>query len=260
MKIWKKFLALLVAVLIMMSVTPAVMATETEETEETSATTETTVVKANGKHVDYSSLEKLVATASGLNGYEYTAATWKPLQDAVEEGKVALKKKYAQWKVNAISEKIEECRNALVKMDYTQLEDALRKVYVLIDENPQLHDAWRRMDIAVEKAKPLLVSGDQAAVDAIVVELNGLMEELAKLEVKQETTEIVVVEEVEVEVLPTSEYCNVPMHRTWPVLFAVSAVLNVGLVILLVYVLIRKRNTTDDTPLVSYNIDDDMDL
>ena len=54
-------------------------------------------------------------------------------------------------------------------------------------------------------------------------------------------------------------YCNIPMHRTWPVLFIVSAVLNVVLIVVLIYVIMRKRNTYDDTPLVSYDIDDDMD-
>jgi hypothetical protein len=69
----------------------------------------------------------------------------------------------------------------------------------------------------------------------------------------------VVIQEVEVEVLPTGDYCNIPMHRTWPIVAIVSVVLNVALIVVLIYVLAKKRNTYDDTPLISYDIDDDMD-
>ena len=68
------------------------------------------------------------------------------------------------------------------------------------------------------------------------------------------------VQEVEVEVLPTGDYCNIPMHRTWPVMFAVSAVINAILIFMLSYLIVRKKNTDDTTPLVSYDIDDDMDF
>ena len=67
-------------------------------------------------------------------------------------------------------------------------------------------------------------------------------------------------QEVEVEVPPTSDFCNIPKHRTWPVLFAVSAALNVLLFSALSYVLLKKRNTTDNTPLVNYDIEDDVTL
>jgi len=91
------------------------------------------------------------------------------------------------------------------------------------------------------------------------VRLNGLLEELSRCDVAAAEPEVII-QEVEVEVLPTGDYCNIPMHRTWPVLFVISAVVNVGLVVALIYVIIKKRNTVDNTPLVSYDIDDDMDF
>ena len=51
-------------------------------------------------------------------------------------------------------------------------------MYVKIDENSELHGAWVRMNTAVEKARPLLVSGDQEAVNAAIEELNLLLEEM----------------------------------------------------------------------------------
>jgi len=37
-------------------------------------------------------------------------------------------------------------------------------------------------------------------------------------------------------------------------------VLNVGLLVALIYVIMKRRNTVDNTPLVNYDIDDDMEL
>ena len=55
--------------------------------------------------------------------------------------------------------------------------------------------------------------------------------------------------------------------KIWPVLnavvivlFALSLGLNVGLIVGLVYVIMKKRNTYDNTPLISYDIDDDIDF
>ena len=147
----------------------------------------------------------------------------------------------------------------LVRMDYAELENTLANVYVKIEEEPELHNAWIRMNTAVEKARPLLVSGDQEAVNNAVEELNLLLEEIAGYETNSLTEPEVVIQEVEVEVLPTGDYCNIPMHRTWPVMFVVSAVLNVVLIVVLIYVIMKKRKTYDDTPLIRYDIDDDMD-
>lgn len=252
----KNFMIWMIVVLLVVGTSPVALA---EENETANANSGTTVDANSNTYVDYSKLEMRIAVANGLIGYDYTIETWTPLQKAVEEGNDVLKKKLGQLKVDASVKKIDECMSELVMMDYSKLETALRSVYVLIDENPELHDVWARMDIAVAKAKTLLISGDQAGVDAIVVEINALMEELAQCVVEQEVPEVVV-KEVEVEVLPKDEYCNIPMHRSWPVMFMISAALNVGLVVVLMYVLARKRNTTDNTPLVSYNIDDDMDL
>ena len=64
--------------------------------------------------------------------------------------------------------------------------------------------------------------------------------------------------EVPVEVPPTGEFCNIPMHRIWPVLFFISLALNVTLAaVIVVYIRNKKKNQHDDTPLVDYDIFDD---
>lgn len=238
MKLGRRLIALLAVLMLLFSMVPSARAAQ---------------------NTDYTELEMQLSIANGLRSYDYTIQTWKPLKKAIETGERYLKGKYGQQAVNEAVEDLREAMFQLVKMDYSELENTLAGVYVKIDENPQLHDAWVRMNSAVEKARPLLVSGDQEAVGKAIEELNLLLEEINNYETKELLEPEVVIQEVEVEVLPTGDYCNIPMHRTWPVLFIVSAVLNVVLIIVLIFVIMKKRNTYDDTPLISYDIDDDMD-
>ena len=242
----KRLMAILVMVCLFANMIPTAFAVETD-------------IRLSGI-TDYSELKKQVAIANGLNSYDYTYQTWNPLKDALKSGNSILKGSHGQYVVTKTAEDIANAMAGLVRMNYSQLETALGVVYNRIDENPELHDIWQRLNAAVEKARPLLVSGDQEAVDASVKELNALLEELAACGVTTGGEPEVIIQEVEVEVLPTDDYCNIPMHRTWPVLFVISAVLNVALIVVLIYVLMKKRNTMDNTPLVSYDIDDDMDF
>lgn len=245
MNIWKKLLTTLIALILMISTAPAALATESTD--------------KLGAQSDLSELEIQVAIANGLNEYDYTKATWAVLKNALDRGSKILKGTHGQMVITQAAEDLEAAMASLENMNYSQLETVLGLVYAKIDENPELHDVWSRLDAAVTKARPLLVSGDQEAVDAAVEELNALMEELSEQNVTTGEPEVLI-QEVEVEVLPTDDYCNMPMHRTWPVLFVISAVLNVALIVVLVYVIMKKRNTEDTTPLVSYDIDDDIDF
>ena len=210
--------------------------------------------------VGYGDLRLKVATANGLNEYDYTQESWAPLAAALKTGNRILSGTYSQAEVDAAAAAIVSAMEGLVKMDYSRLEAALGAVQAKIGEAPQLHDVWIRLYDAVAQSRPLLTSGNQTAVDEAVVKLNELLEELSGYGSVSAAEPEVIVQEVEVEVLPTGDYCNIPMHRTWPVLFVISAVLNAALVAALIYVIVKKHNTTDDTPLVSYDIDDDMDF
>ena len=238
MNLGRRLLALLAAAMLLISLAPAAMATQT---------------------TDYTELEMQLAIANGLRSYDYTIQTWTPLQKAIDTGERYLKGKYGQQAVNESVDALEKAMSALVKMDYSRLENTLADVYKKIDEDPQTHGVWVRLNAAVESSRPLLVSGNQQSVDKAVEDLNALLDELAGYENDARREPEVVVQEVEVEVLPTDDYCNIPMHRTWPMLFIGSAVLNVVLIVVLIYVIMRKRNTYDNTPLISYDIEDDLD-
>ena len=246
----KKILAALSVVILLAGMVPAASATEvTEETEYTGE-------KARSYYVE---LRRQVAIGNGLNEYEYTKESWAPMEIALEEGNRLVKGSWGKKTIEDAAEAIQVAMDGLVRMDYSLLDEALANTYNEIEKNPELYSVCSRLFEASEKARPLLVSGDQPAVDAAVVELNGLLEELSQCDMEVAEPEVII-QEVEVEVLPTDDYCNIPMHRTWPVLFVISAVLNVALIVILIYVIMKKRNTIDDTPLVSYDIDDDMDF
>jgi hypothetical protein len=123
----------------------------------------------------------------------------------------------------------------------------------------KLGTLWGELDAAVAAGEGLLTSNDQSAVDtgeaeisAVLTEIEGILEEL-------KTPEVVEVE-VPVEVLPDEDYCNIPMHRLWPVFFYVSLAANAVLVIVLITLAVKKKKyQNDDTPLVDYDMDFDFD-
>lgn len=244
MKLCKKIMAMLIMLCLFANMIPAVAAVDSEV--RLSAAT------------DYSGLKKQIAIANGLNVYEYTIQTWKPLQDAVKKGNDLLRGSHGQKTVNNATDAIKKAISELKKMDYSELDAALADINNEIEKDSVKYELWHRVSSAVDIARPRLVSGNQELVDMSAKELQMLLEEL-KAQTNQTSEPEVVVQEVEVEVLPTGDYCNIPMHRTWPILFVVSAVLNVALTVLLIYVIMKKKQTMDNTPLVSYDIDDDMD-
>ena len=237
MRASRKVMALLIMVCLLVNMIPAAMAATTSYTE----------------------LKKQVAIGNGLNAYDYTYETWAPLEKALKEGNSILKGSHGQKVVDDAVVAIETALKGLIKMDYSVLDKAVADVYSKLDENAQLYDAWYQLHFAVEAARSLLVSGDQKAVNKAAEELRVLLEELERCADPNGEPDIVI-QEVEVEVLPTDDFCNIPMHHTWPVLFVLSAALNVALVVVLTYVLMKRRKTMDNTPLVSYDIDDDMDF
>ena len=245
MKNWKKFLALLTLVCLLANAVPMATAAGTDEEAR--------------RGLDYSELELQVALANGLNSYDYTIESWEPLQKALDVGNKRLAGIYDQGKLDSAAKDISRAIARLVKMDYSALIKAMDAVDLKVEANPEYHDVWYRLNKAVEDAKPLLISGDQEAVHAATKEINMLLEELAACNIMTAEPEIII-QEVEVEVLPTNDFCNIPSHHTWPLLFAISAVVNVALIVVLVFMVMKTRKTEDDTPLVNYDIDDDMDF
>lgn len=207
--------------------------------------------------IDYTELNKQIEIAQGLDEDLYTDESWDALEKALKDAKAKRSSK-SQSTVDAAAEALKNAIAALVEMDYSALVAAMDQANKLAADN-ELAGLFKQLCEAMTEAKALLNSGDQAAVDAMTAKILDLLAQItAKME-EMGTTQIVEVEkEVEKEVLPSGEYCNIPMHKVWPILFWISLALNAGFIVFFVIYFVRKKkNRTDTTPLVDYDISDD---
>lgn len=206
--------------------------------------------------IDYSRLSNQIVIANGLRKAEYTAKSWKAVSKALDKAVEALSSD-SQKTVDTRSKALEAAIGELVKVDRSALEEALDDAedFSAADEH---NSVWFELLDAVNSGKSLLGSNDQEEIDAATARINEVLVQV-KTAVEEMNTPKIVTKEVLVEVPPVDDYCNIPMHRVWPVLFFCSLAVNVALAALIVvYVYRKKKNQQDDTPLVDYDISDDL--
>lgn len=210
-----------------------------------------------GVTIDYTELNKQIGIAQGLDEGKYTDASWAVVDTALKSAKAHTSSK-SQTAVDAAAKALKDAIAALVEMDYTALLEAMGKVDKL-NTDDALAELFKQLYDAVAESKALLSSGDQSAVDACTAKILELLEKvIAKMEELGKTETVVVEKEVEVEVLPNGDYCNIHIHKVWPILFWISLALNVGfVVVIVVFIAKKKQNRKDNTPLVDYDISDD---
>lgn len=260
--ILKKFFAVIIAASLVFVLAPEVLADEAEGsqgidmTEVPEGNTESEEKLAVG--VDLSELESTIAYANGLNKREYSKQSWEELEKSIAAGLELLSGEAEQQEVDAAVAAIDAAVAALVEVDYSKLEKALGVLYNIMDENSVQRDLWARIESAVEDARAILISGNQESVDKTTELLDALAQEFLENGELSPEPEIVV-NTVEVEVPPSDDFCNIPGHKVWTVLFFLSLALNLGLIGAGAYIFIRKRNTEDNIPLVNYDIDEDFD-
>ena len=221
------------------------------------STPSTTPTTKPSTKIDYTELNKQIDIAKGLDEKLYTDESWAALEAALKDAK-AKKSSKSQSAVDAAAEALKNAIAALVEMDYSALTGALEQAEKLGD-NDALAELFRQLCEAVAEGKELLNSGDQAAVNASAAKILDILAQIAEKMEQMGQSEIVEVPvEVEKEVLPSGEYCNIPMHKVWPILFWISLALNAGFILFFViYFARKKKNRTDNTPLVDYDISDD---
>lgn len=210
----------------------------------------TTAAKA-----DVSKLREQIEIAESLKKEEFTADSWAVLEKALAAAR-GLLNSTNQTSVDNAAAALEDAIKALVKMDYTKLQEALNAANTLAGSE-KLAQLWDMLLKAIDNAALQLTSGDQSAVDAAVEELNGLLADIQKRmdELKQVET---VTKEVTVEVEPQEPYCNITIHQIWPILFFISAAANAVFIgVWITQAMKKKKNQKDDTPLVDYQIGDD---
>ena len=125
---------------------------------------------------------------------------------------------------------------------------------LLLGDLKKLHNDFVRVADRYFKEFATLVGTEKSKMDMFsdLEEFDKEFRQWAKVPVSWQP------KKVEVEVPPKGEYCNIPMHKVWPVLFFVSLAVNVALIVLIiVYISKKKKNQKDNTPLVDYDIADD---
>lgn len=206
--------------------------------------------------VDYSELKKQIAIAESLVQGDYTAESWAKMAYALAAAKNALYSE-DQDVVDAAAKALADAIAALVKMNYSELEAAMASGEDLAASD-KIGNLWFELFKAIQEGAKLIGSGDQAAVDACTAKILDLIEQLKAALAEQNAEPTEVIKEVIVEKEPEGEFCNISMHRVWPILFFVSLALNVVFIVVIVVAVVRrKKNAKDDTPLVNYDIGDD---
>jgi len=205
--------------------------------------------------VDLTELKKQLAIAEGLKEINYTESSWSNMLGAAEAARQALTAT-EQKDVDAAAAALKSAISGLVEMNYQALLDAMNRLQEHI-KNEELSALWNEMHLLLNEVEAALSSRDQAKVDDCTVRLLALLVKIEEKLAEIKKPENVIVEKP-VPVPPTDDYCNMASHRVWPVLFWISLALNVaGGAFGVVYYMRKRKKTTDDTPLVDYDITDD---
>ncbi|MBQ4131592.1 MAG: hypothetical protein IJD71_04580 [Clostridia bacterium] len=215
----------------------------------------TTTSKPASTGLDFTSLKKQISIANGLTESDYSADSWANMQTALAAAKAALKAS-TQAEINTAASNLKKAIANLVRLYDEDLSALIKeaKDFLAKDELKALSD---RLVAAIEAAEKALKNGNDEAVALATKELkDALAAYKAKLE-ELGKGEIIGVD-TPVEVNPTDDYCNIWLHKLWLILFIVSFVINLGLVGFGIYYFKRrKKNFTDNTPLIDYDINDD---
>lgn len=189
--------------------------------------------------IDLSKLKDKIAEAEALDPAAYTEDSWNDLQAALTKANEVAAKAKNQADVDVALENLTKALEGLVEMDYSKLLEAINSAGELGQDN-ESNSLWVALIHALQEGNARLDSQNQSAVDTAADEINNLLAQIQDGSAGSEP------------------FCNVPLHKIWPVLFFVSLAANAVLVIVIVmYVNRKKKKRTDTTPLVDYDITDD---
>ena len=202
--------------------------------------------------LDTDKLSRQIAIANGLNQGEYTKESVAVMQEALAGATMALNGG-TQATIDAMTQTLQNAIAGLVKMDYSQLQEALDAVESFTDGDPLMKELLK----AVSKGMEQLSGTDQAEVDAAAVRINEALDAMQS-SIDEMSRPQFITQEVEVEVPPNEDFCNVSGHQTWKVVMILSTAVNVLLLAMILgYISMKRKKHKDDTPLVDYDISDD---
>ncbi|MBE6947899.1 MAG: hypothetical protein E7454_06605 [Ruminococcaceae bacterium] len=209
--------------------------------------------------MDTTELNNQITVAEGLEKDKYTTASWQALEQALKAAQEARSSK-KQATIDQAAQNLKAAITALVKMDYSALTSAMDAAQQL-QSSEAAGPVWTELGMALQAATDLAGSGDQAAVDAAAQRLQQAILQVQRYLENNPVTPTQpnpTTPEATKPTEPEDTQCNEPSHKLWPVLFWVSLLLNIAMAVLIVvYVITKKRNRKDTTPLVEYHIEDD---
>ena len=218
----------------------------------------TTDPKKPVANLDLTELNKQIAIAEALSASDYTVDSWARLTSALKAAKNARNAK-TQNEVNKATEALKGAIAALVRIDASALEQLIASVKAFLEQN-DLTSVLEELYNALNEAEAALESGDQEAINAAYTRLSAAFQAL-KDKLAQLGENKVVIQDGD-NSKECTEKCHIWKHAFWHplmiTLLIISVVLNVGMAALIVsYLIKRKKNTVDNTPVVDYDINDD---
>ena len=154
------------------------------------AAIEALVKKEESVNVDKSQLEKAIADVKALKEDEYTADSWKVLQDILTKAEqVQADEKATQETVDAVVKELTDAKAALVKkeeevkVDKTKLEKAIADAGAYKAEY-YTKDSWMKFEVALKNAQTVQADdkASQEMVDKAVKDLSTAVEGLVKVD------------------------------------------------------------------------------
>lgn len=206
------------------------------------------------ENIDYTELLRQIAVAESLNEMDYLVDSWNEMIEALEYAYTATNST-VQSAVDMAATSLKEAIEKLVRVDYSALLAAIDEVNKYTESN-EIADLWDKMHKLLNEAQILLTGRDQNAINKCAAEITQLLSEIIKKMSELAGSTVIIEKPIPTE--PDYDFCNMGMHRVWPILFWVSLVLNLAFVALITtFILRKKRKESDDTPLVDYDISDD---
>ena len=130
--------------------------------------------------LDYASLEALIAEYGTLDKNIYTAGSWDAFAATLETAKALVGKAATQEEINKAVEDLQSAYAALVKMNFTALEELIAE-YEALDESIYTANSWDSFKAVLDAAKALVNNTrDQAEVDKKVTDLRAAYLALVK--------------------------------------------------------------------------------
>ena len=211
--------------------------------------------------VDYSELNRVIAEAEALNPKDYTKKSWQTVNDALYNALQARTSNDQNF-VDFVTKELKAALELLVKVDYSPLIEALKKVEELNTNYGGLEDLFSQLNVLLAEAELLLDGGEQEDINRCAAEiievLTKITNQLAMLSEKDDVQIPEGPSDPEASDKDKKPAAEKDDGNIWLILFLISLALNIiGIVVVIVFTILKNKKLGDDVPLVNYNIEDD---